>query len=90
MGIRRKPVADRYRIGTNAIDTSSSKNGSGQAGRDGATFAGHNLRRGAISSRAPQVVHIARLKQFSRAQERLEESVEFDELQPHHPLKDVL
>jgi hypothetical protein len=66
MGVRRRPAADRCRIGTNPIDTDSIalvvKKWVGQAGRGGATFAGHNLRHGAISSRVPQGVHIARLK----------------------------
>jgi hypothetical protein len=35
------------------------------AGLDGAAFAGHSLRRGAISSGVAQGMHIARLKQFS-------------------------
>ena len=95
-GIRRKPVADRYRIGTNPIDTDSIalvvRKWAGQAGLDGATFAGHNLRRGAISSRVAQGVDIARLKHFSghASLKSLEEYVELDELQQHHPLKDVL
>ncbi|HEX3418239.1 MAG TPA: site-specific integrase [Stellaceae bacterium] len=53
-GTRRKPVADRYRIGTSPIDTDSIalivKNWTGLAGFDAAGFAGHSLRRGAISS----------------------------------------
>jgi integrase len=68
-GAKRKPVADRYRIGTNPIDTDSIalivKNWTGLAGLDAAGFAGHSLRRGAISSGVAQGVHIARLKQFS-------------------------
>ena len=68
-GTRGKPVADRYRIGTNPIDTDSIalivKHWTGLAGLDAAGFAGHSLRRGAISSGVAQGVHIARLKQFS-------------------------
>ena len=95
-GIKRKPVADHYRIGTNPIDTDSIalvvKRWTGLAGLDGAAFAGHSLRRGAISSGVAQGVHIARLKQFSghASLKSLEEYVELDELRLHHPLKDVL
>ena len=91
-----KPVADRYRIGPNPIDTDSIalvvKKWTGRAGLDGAAFAGHSLRRGAISSGVAQGVHIARLKQFSghASLKSLEEYVELDELRQHHPLKDVL
>ena len=61
-------------------------------GLDGAAFAGHSLRRGAISSGVVQGVHIARLKQFSghAPLKSLEEYVELDELRQHHPLKEVL
>ena len=95
-GARRKPVADRYRIGTNPIDTDSIalvvKKWTGLAGLDAAAFAGHSLRRGAISSGVAQGVHIARLKQFSghASLKSLEEYVELDELRHNHPLKDVL
>jgi integrase len=95
-GTRRKPVADRYRIGTNPIDTDSIalivKNWTGLAGLDAAGFAGHSLRRGAISSGVVQGVHIARLKQFSghASLKSLEEYVELAELRHNHPLKDVL
>jgi site-specific recombinase XerD len=95
-GIKRKPIADHYRIGTNPIDTDSIalvvKRWTGLAGLDGAAFAGHSLRRGAISSGVAQGVHIARLKQFSghASLKSLEEYVELDELRQHHPLKDVL
>ena len=95
-GIKRKPVADHYRIGTKPIDTDSIalvvKRWTGRAGLDGAAFAGHSLRRGAISSGVAQGVHIARLKQFSghASLKSLEEYVELDELRLHHPLKDVL
>jgi integrase len=95
-GAKRKPIADRYRMGTNAIDTDSIalvvKKWTGLAGLDGATFAGHSLRRGAISSGVAQGIHIARLKQFSghASLKSLEEYVELDELRQHHPLKDVL
>jgi hypothetical protein len=62
-GARGKPVADRYRIGTNRIDTDSIalivKNRTGLAGFDAAAFAGHSLRRGAISSGVAAGVHIA-------------------------------
>jgi site-specific recombinase XerD len=93
---RRKPVADRYRLGTSPIDTDSIalivKNWIGLAGFDAAAFAGHSLRRGAISSGVAQGVHIARLKQFSghASLKSLEEYVELDELRHNHPLKDVL
>ncbi len=93
---RLQPVADRYRIGTNPIDTDSIalivKKWTGRAGLDGAAFAGHSLRRGAISSGVAQGVHIARLKQFSghASLKSLEEYVELDELRQHHPLKDLL
>jgi integrase len=95
-GVKRKPIADRYRIGTNPIDTDSIalivKKWTGLAGLDRAAFAGHSLRRGAISSGVAQGVHIARLKQFSghASLKSLEEYVELDELRLHHPLKDVL
>jgi integrase len=95
-GTRGKPVAARYRIGTNPIDTDSIalivKNCTGLAGLDAAGFAGHSLRRGAISSGVAQGVHIARLKQFSghASLKSLEEYVELDELRHNHPLKDVL
>ena len=95
-GARRKLVADRYRIGTTPIDTDSIalvvKKWTGRAGLDGAAFAGHSLRRGAISSGVAQGVHIARLKQFSghASLKSLEEYVELDELRQHHPLKDLL
>ena len=95
-GMRRKPIADRYRIGTRPIDTDSIalivKKWTGLAGLDGAAFAGHSLRRGAISSGVAQGVHIARLKQFSghASLKSLEEYVELDELRQHHPLKDIL
>jgi site-specific recombinase XerD len=95
-GAKRKPVADRYRIGTNPIDTDSIalivKNWTGLAGFEAAAFAGHSLRRGAISSGVAAGVHIARLKQFSghASLKSLEEYVELDELRHNHPLKDVL
>src|SRR5271169_3668638 len=95
-GARRKLVAERYRIGTNPIDTDSIalivKKWTGLAGLDGAAFAGHSLRRGAISSGVAQGVHITRLKQFSghASLKSLEEYVELDELRHNHPLKDVL
>ena len=95
-GTRRKPVAARYRIGTSPIDTDSIalivKNWTGLAGFDAAGFAGHSLRRGAISSGVAQGVHIARLKQFSghASLKSLEEYVELDELRHNHPLKDIL
>jgi integrase len=95
-GATRKPVADRYRIGTNPIDTDSIalivKNWTGLAGFDAAAFAGHSLRRGAISSGVAQGVHIARLEQFSghASLKSLEEYFELDELRRNHPLKDVL
>jgi integrase len=95
-GAKRKPVADRYRIGTNPIDTDSIalivKNWIGLAGFDAAAFAGHSLRRGAISSGVAQGVHIARLKQFSghASLKSLEEYVELNELRHNHPLKDIL
>jgi integrase len=95
-GAKRKPVADHYRVGNNPIDTDSIalvvKKWTASAGLDGAAFAGHSLRRGAISSGVAQGVHIARLKQFSghASLKSLEEYVELDELRHNHPLKDVL
>jgi integrase len=95
-GTKRKRVADRYRVGTNPIDTDSIalivKNWTGLAGFDAAAFAGHSLRRGAISTGVAEGVHIARLKQFSghASLKSLEEYVELDELRHNHPLKDVL
>ena len=95
-GARRKPIVDRYRIGTAPIDTDSIalvvKKWTARAGLDSAAFAGHSLRRGAISSGVAQGVHIARLKQFSghASLASLEEYVELDELRQNHPLKDVL
>jgi hypothetical protein len=68
-GTRTKPIADRYQIGTNPIDTDAIslivKNWTGLAGLDAAAFAGYSLRRGAISTGVATGVHIARLKQFS-------------------------
>jgi site-specific recombinase XerD len=95
-GAKRKPAAGRYRIGSSPIDTDSIalivKNCTGLAGFDAAAFAGHSLRRGAISSGVAQGVHIARLKQFSghASLKSLEEYVELDELRHNHPLKDIL
>jgi site-specific recombinase XerD len=95
-GARRKPVPERYRVGSAAIDNDSIalvvKKWTAAAGLDGAAFAGHSLRRGAISSGVAQGVHIARLKQFSghASLKSLEEYVELDELRLHHPLKDLL
>src|SRR5271169_535583 len=95
-GVKRKLVADRYRIGTNPNDTDSIalivKKWTGLAGLDGAAFAGHSLRRGAISTGVAAGVHIARLKQFSghASLKSLEEYVELNELRHNHPLKDVL
>jgi integrase len=95
-GTTGKAVADRYRIGTKPVDTDSIalivKHWIGLAGFDAAAFAGHSLRRGAISSGVAQGVHIARLKQFSghASLKSLEEYVELDELRHNHPLKDVL
>jgi site-specific recombinase XerD len=95
-GATPKPVADRYRLGSNPIDTDAIaliiKKWTSRAGLDGSAFAGHSLRRGAISSGVAQGVHIARLKQFSghASLKSLEEYVELDELRHHHPLKDVL
>jgi integrase len=95
-GTRRNPIPDRYRIGTKPIDTDSIalivKKWTGLAGLDGAAFAGHSLRRGAISTGVAAGVHIARLKQFSghASLKSLEEYVELDELRQNHPLKDVL
>ena len=95
-GTIRTPTAARYRIGSKPIDTDSIalviKKWTGRAGLDGAAFAGHSLRRGAISSGVAQGVHIARLKQFSghASLKSLEEYVELDELRHNHPLKDIL
>jgi site-specific recombinase XerD len=95
-GTTGKAVADRYRIGIKPIDTDSIalivKHWTGLAGFDAAAFAGHSLRRGAISSGVAQGVHIARLKQFSghASLKSLEEYVELDELRHNHPLNDVL
>jgi hypothetical protein len=95
-GTSGKPIANRYQTGTNPIDTDSIalivKSWTGLAGFDAAAFAGHSLRRGAISSGVAQGVHIARLKQFSgqASLKSLEEYVELDELRQNHPLKDIL
>jgi integrase len=95
-GAKRRAAPERYRIGDSPIDTDSIalvvKKWTGRAGLDGTAFAGHSLRRGAISSGVAQGVHIARLKQFSghASLKSLEEYVELDELRLHHPLKDVL
>ena len=94
--MKRKPVGERYRIGTNPIDADEValivKKWTARAGLDGAAFAGHSLRRGAISSGAKEGVHIARLKQFSghASLKSLEEYIELHELRLHHPLKDML
>lgn len=95
-GAKRRAAADHYRIGETPIDTDSIslvvKKWTALAGLDGAAFAGHSLRRGAISSGVAQGIHIARLKQFSghASLKSLEEYIELDELRLHHPLKDVL
>ena len=95
-GTRPQPAPDRYRLGSDPIDTDSIavnvKPWTGLAGFDRAGFAGHSLRRGAISSGVAQGVHIARLKQFSghASLRSLEEYVELDELRHSHPLKDIL
>jgi integrase len=95
-GARPKPAPTRYRVGTDPIDTDSIalivKNWTGLAGFEAAAFAGHSLRRGAISSGVAAGVHIARLKQFSghASLKSLEEYVELDELRHNHPLKDIL
>jgi integrase len=95
-GARPKPAPARYRVGTDPIDTDSIalivKNWTGLAGFEAAAFAGHSLRRGAISSGVAAGVHIARLKQFSghASLKSLEEYVELDELRHNHPLKDIL
>ncbi len=95
-GARPKPAPGRYRVGGDPIDTDSIalivKNWTGLAGFDAAAFAGHSLRRGAISSGVAAGVHIARLKQFSghASLKSLEEYVELDELRHNHPLKDLL
>jgi hypothetical protein len=64
-----RATADRLPNGINPVDTDSIalvvKKWTGRAGFDGTAFAGHGLRRGAISSGVAQGVHIARLKQFS-------------------------
>jgi hypothetical protein len=79
-----------------SIDTDSIalivKNWTGLVGLDATAFAGHSLRRGAISSGVAQGVHIARLKQFSghASLKSFEEYVELDELRHNHPLKDIL
>src|SRR5208283_269720 len=53
-GAKPKPAPARYRVGSARIDTDSIalivKKWTGLAGLDGAAFAGHSLRRGAISS----------------------------------------
>jgi integrase len=95
-GTRPKPPPERYRLGSDPIDTDSIamivKRWTGLAGFDARGFAGHSLRRGAISSGVAQGVHIARLKQFSghASLKSLEEYVELDELRHNHPLKDIL
>jgi site-specific recombinase XerD len=96
MGVGPKPEPARYRVGGKPINTDSIalivKKWTGLAGFDGAAFAGHSLRRGAISSGVAQGVHIARLKQFSghASLKSLEEYIELDELRHNHPLKDIL
>jgi hypothetical protein len=86
----------RYHIGADPIDTASIalivKNRTSLVGFDATAFAGHSLRRGAISSGVAAGVHIARLKQFSghTSLKSLEEYVELDELRHNHPLKDIL
>ena len=95
-GLRLRREPPRYRVGAAPIDTDSIalvvKKWTRLAGFDGAAFAGHSLRRGAISTGVAQGVHIARLKQFSghASLKSLEEYVELDELRHNHPLKDVL
>jgi len=95
-GAKPRPSPARYRVGSDPIDTDSIalivKKRTGLAGFDGAAFAGHSLRRGAISSGVAQGVHIARLKQFSghASLKSLEEYIELDELRHNHPLKDIL
>ena len=57
-GTRRKPIADRYRIGTNPIDTDSIaliiKKWTGLAGLDGAAFAGHSSGAGRYRAASPR------------------------------------
>jgi integrase len=95
-GAKPKLGPARYRLGNDPIDTDAIalivKHWTGLAGFDAATFAGHSLRRGAISSGVAAGVHIARLKQFSghASLKSLEEYVELDELRHNHPLKDIL
>jgi site-specific recombinase XerD len=95
-GARPKPAPGRFRLGSAPIDTESIalivKRWTNLAGLDSAGFAGHSLRRGAISSGVAAGVHITRLKQFSghASLKSLEEYVELDELRHNHPLKDVL
>jgi integrase len=95
-GATPKRAPPRYRLGDDPIDTDAIalivKRWSGHAGFDAAAFAGHSLRRGAISSGVAAGVHIARLKQFSghASLKSLEEYVELDELRHNHPLKDIL
>jgi site-specific recombinase XerD len=95
-GARPKRAPPRYRLGSDPIDTDAIalivKHWTGLAGFDAAAFAGHSLRRGAISSGVAAGVHIARLKQFSghASLKSLEEYVELDELRHNHPLKDIL
>jgi site-specific recombinase XerD len=95
-GATPKRAPPRYRLGSEPIDTDAIalivKQWTGLAGFDAAAFAGHSLRRGAISSGVAAGVHIARLKQFSghASLKSLEEYVELDELRHNHPLKDIL
>jgi hypothetical protein len=94
MGIRRKPVADRYRIGTNSIDTDSIALIVKKMGRTGRTRRRH-FRRAQLAARGdleagPRRASTSPVSSSSPALKSLEESVELDELQPHHPLKDVL
>jgi integrase len=59
-GARPRPSPARYRVGSDPIETDSIalivKNWTGLAGFDAAAFAGHSLRRGAISSGVAQGV----------------------------------
>jgi hypothetical protein len=93
-GRKPKPAPASYRVGTDPVDTDSIalivKNWTGLAGFNGAGFAGHSPRRGAISSGVDARVHIARLKQFSghASLKSLGEYVELDELRHNHPLKE--
>ena len=91
-GVRSKPAPARYRAGYADSIALIVQRWIGRAGFDGAAFAGHSLRRGAISSGSPQesASPASNNSPATLRSRALEEYVELEELRQNHPLKDVL